>query len=102
MTPFAVHDHKDLVRLMESDDTIATRLPPKVADLRKRNPRESQTDKNKVEHTEQVRLPTLGIVLANVAHMRRLIRQGEISHHLLYVHFLRDRFGASLRGKGSG
>lgn len=51
----------------------------------------------KSEHAEQLGPPTLDIVLANGAYMRRFV-QFETSCHTLYGHFLRERYGAGFVG----
>lgn len=57
-----------------------------------------ETKMEKAEHNEQQGIPTLRIVLAAVAHMRRFMLS-EIGCHALYGHCFRERFGA---GSGEG
>lgn len=51
----------------------------------------------KSERTEKLVILMLGIVFANVAHMKHFA-QSETSYHALCGHFLRDSFQAGLGG----
>lgn len=49
------------------------------------------------EHTDQLRTPTLGMVLVTMTHMRRFV-QSDTSYHVLHYHFLRGFFGTGILG----
>lgn len=49
----------------------------------------------RVEHAEQLETPMLGIISANVAYLKGFV-MSETSHHGLYGHFRRDKFGVGL------
>lgn len=53
------------------------------------------------EHPEQLGAAALGIVSADVVHVRRLI-QSETSYNAQFDGFLQGSIGAGLRGKGGG
>lgn len=50
------------------------------------------------EYTKQLGTPTLGIVLANIAHRKRFVKS-ENSYHALYVPILRESI---MDGSGRG
>lgn len=51
----------------------------------------------KAEHTEQLEMPTLGMIFVYAADMRRLV-QCRTSYRVLYGHVLRHNFGAGSWG----
>lgn len=74
----------------------ATAYPRNMAGSRTKNLHVNQM--TKAEHTDQLGIPSHGVVFTSAARMRRSMKKPETSYHVVHDHFLRDSSGNGFGG----